>query len=183
MTLDSEDENTFLVHILTGHVIIFIRVPSPFMYFFDTSNIDMSKLKLVFSFLNTVSKNNKLFKNREVRKLTDKVMLNWKTNHIAKENFFWVVKDNWITNDPITVGDLRRSHKAYGPPLPAIKGRTRYKESPRIQEAENSQIPESLYQDLKNIVLCVDFNYVNGVVVFHSISRNVDYRTVAFPLS
>ena len=57
----------------------------------------------------------------------------------------------------------------YGPPLPTIKGRMRYKESLRIQETEIVHIPELLYQDLQNIVLCIDFHYVNGVAVFHSI--------------
>ena len=110
-------------------------------------------------------------------------MLNQKTNQIAKDKFVRIVKDNWIQNNPITVGYVRISHKIYGPLLPAIKGTTRYKESPIIQETEIVQIPESLYQDLKNIVLCVDFHYINGVAVFHSISRKVDYRTVSFPLS
>ena len=32
-------------------------------------------------------------------------------------------------------------------------------------------------------MLCVDFHYVNGVAVFHSISRTVDYITILFPLS
>ena len=41
----------------------------------------------------------------------------------------------------------------YGPLLLAIKVRTIYKESPRIQETEIVQIPELLYQDLNNIVL------------------------------
>ena len=45
------------------------------------------------------------------------------------------------------------------------------------------QIPELLYQDLNNIVLCVDFHYVNLVAVFHYISIKVDYITVSFPLS
>ena len=93
MTLDSEDENAFLVHISTGHVIKFIRGTPPCLYYFDASTIDMSRIKLSFSFLNTVSKNKKLFKNQEVRKATDAVMLNWKTNHIAKDKFVWIVQD------------------------------------------------------------------------------------------
>ena len=121
--------------------------------------------------------------NREVQKSTDAFMLNRKTNHIAKERFAYIIKYNWIRNKPITVGDVRRSYKIYGPLLPAIKGRTRYKESPKIQETDIVQIQESLYQDLKNIVLCVDFHYVNGVALFHSISRKVDYRTASLPLS
>ena len=63
VTLDSEDENIFLVHISEGHVIKFIHGPSPCLYYFDAGNIHMFKLKLAFSFLNTVFENKKLFKN------------------------------------------------------------------------------------------------------------------------
>ena len=45
------------------------------------------------------------------------------------------------------------------------------------------QLPRSVHEDLKYVTLCVDFHYVNGVTVFHTISRRVDYRTVTFPLS
>ena len=132
MTLDSEDENAFLVHIFAGHMIKFILGPSPCLYYFDAGKIHMSKIKLVFSFLNTVSENKNLFKNQELQKATDTVMLNRKKNHISKEKLVWIVKDNWIRNNPITVRDVRISHKIYGPPLPSIKGRTGYKELPRI---------------------------------------------------
>ena len=46
MTLDSEYENAFLVHILERHVIKFIRGPLPCLYYFDAVNIHMSKIKL-----------------------------------------------------------------------------------------------------------------------------------------
>ena len=48
MTLDSEDEKAFMVHILAGQVIKFIRGPPTCLYYFDASNIDISKLKLAF---------------------------------------------------------------------------------------------------------------------------------------
>ena len=64
LTLDSEDENIFLVHISAGHVIKFIHGPSSCLYYFETCNLDRSTLKLAFSFINTVSDNNKLLKSR-----------------------------------------------------------------------------------------------------------------------
>ena len=140
----------------------------------------MSKLKLEFSFLNTVSENKKLYKKREVRKATDAIILNRRTNHIAKDKIIRIVKHNWIRNNPITVGDVRRSHKNFGPPLPPIKSRTRYQESQRIGDTDIMQIPKSLYRDLKNVVLCADFHYVNGVAVFHSIARRLDYGSGSF---
>jgi len=45
------------------------------------------------------------------------------------------------------------------------------------------QLPKELYEDLKNVTLCVDFHYVNEITVFHTISRKIKYRTVSFPLS
>ena len=45
------------------------------------------------------------------------------------------------------------------------------------------EIPKSMYDDLKNVTICVDFHYVNGVAIFHSISRNIKYCTVFPPLS
>ena len=64
MTLDSEDENSFLLHIWAGNVIKFIRGHSPCLYYFDAGNKHMSKIKIAVSFLNTVSDNKKLFKNQ-----------------------------------------------------------------------------------------------------------------------
>ena len=90
VTLDSESENAFIVHISAGHVIKFIRGPAD-LYYYDASNIDMSKLKLTFSLLNTVSNNKKHFKNQEVRKATDAAILNRKKNHIAKDKFVGTV--------------------------------------------------------------------------------------------
>ena len=48
MTLDSEDENVFLVHILAGNVIKFMRSSLPCLYYFDAGNIHMSDIKLAF---------------------------------------------------------------------------------------------------------------------------------------
>ena len=182
VTLDSYNENAIVIHISAKHIIKFICGPNG-LYYFDTSNTDLIELRHAFSFLNTVSNNMKFFKKWEVRKASDAILLNRKINHPSKDKFVRVIKDNWIRNNPITVGDVRRSHNIFGPPLPPIKGRTRYKESSRIPDTDIVQIPKFLYNDLKNVTLCVDFHYVNGIDAFHSISRRIDYRTVTLPLS
>ncbi len=156
---------------------------SPGLYLLDTSNVDMSKLRNAFCFLNTVSDNKKMYRIRDVRKVNKALTLNMRMNHIAHDKFAHIVSNNLIRNSPITVGDVRRSKAIYGPSLPAIKGRTRYQESKRVADVELVQIPKSLHDDLKHVTLCIDFHYVNGVTVFHSISRQIDYRTVSFPLS
>ena len=118
-----------------------------------------------------------------MRKATNAIVLNRKVNHMAKDKFIQIVANDRIRNNPITVGDIRRSHIIYGPPLPSIKERTRYKESKWVKETQIVEILESLYEDLKHITLCADFHYVNGIAVFYSISRRIDYRTVSFLLT
>ena len=121
VTMDTEIENAFSVHILEGHVMKFACV-LPGLYLFDTSNTDLSKLRNEFSFLTTVSTNKSIYKSREVRKANDAVTLNCRTNHIVKDKFIQIIRDNWIRHNPVTVGDVRRSHVIYGPLLPAING-------------------------------------------------------------
>ena len=182
VTLDTEIENAFTVHISEAHVMKFVCI-LPGLYVFDATSVDLSKLRSAFSFLNTVASNKGSYNKRDLRKADAAVTLNRRTNHVAEDKFVRIVKDNWVRNCPVTVGDVRRSHAIYGPPLPPIKGRTRYQSSPRVQEKDIIQIPKALYDDLKHVVLCADFYYVNGVTVFHSISRRLDYRAVSFPKS
>ena len=61
VTLDTETENAFSVHISEEHVMKFIRF-LPGLYLFDASKVDMPKLRNAFSFLTTVSKKRTLLK-------------------------------------------------------------------------------------------------------------------------
>ena len=181
VTLDTGVDNAFIVHISDQHNIKFERHTSG-LYFFDTSNIDIRKLKQAFIFLNTVSNKKSKYGKRDIRKADEANVLSRRINHVVKDKFVRLVKDNWIRNLPFTVGDVHRSYTIYGPSIPSIKGRTKYREAKRIPDAaEEVLIPRDVYEDMKHVTLCVDFHYVNGVTVFHSISRKIGYRTVSFP--
>ena len=82
----------------------------------------------------------------------------------------------------MTLGDVQRSSKICGPPTPPLKGRTRFQISSRVPDFDLVQLPPALHEDLKNITLCIDFHFVNGITVLHSISRRLECRTVTFPL-
>ncbi|CAJ1936101.1 unnamed protein product [Cylindrotheca closterium] len=170
VTMDSDIDNALLVHVSAGYIMRFVC-------------IDMSKLKKAFCFVNTVAMNKRLFKQRDIRKADEAITLNRRINHVAKDKFARIVKNNWIRNCPVTINDVERSHVIYAPPVPPIKGRTRYQSSSRVPDTEVIPIPKGLYMDLKNVTVCADFYYVDTVAVFHTISRKLDYRTVSFPLS
>ena len=182
VTMDTAVSNRFNVHISSQHVIPFTRITRD-LYLFDTSTVDLHKLRTAFSFLSTVAENKKLFNRRDVHKADAANMLNRKINHVAKDKFLRIIQDNWIRNCPVTIADVKRSHSIYGPPIPPLKGRTKSQSTNHVPSLPPVSIPASVYEDIKNVTLCVDFHYVNGVTVFHTISRGIEYRTVSFPLS
>jgi hypothetical protein len=182
VTLDTLVENAFNVHISEGHTLKFHCGPTG-LYYLDTSKLNLSKLKQAFSFFNTVADNMKLYKKREVKKAQEVVNFNRKINNQSHTKLTNIVKNNWVRNTPFTVGDVQRSEKIFGPQIPPLKGRTRYQQAARLESLPVIQIPRALYEDLKNVTLCIDFHFVNNVTVFHTISRRINYRTVSFPLS
>ena len=72
----------------------------------------------------------------------------------------------------------------YGPPIPPIKAWMRYRTPTRIADADLIvEILKNLYEDLEDVTLCTAFHYVNRLAVFYTISRQLRYFTVSFPLS
>ena len=183
VTMDSEVEDAFVVHISDKHSIKF-KKDDRGLYYFDTSKIDLSKLTQAFNFLTTVAHNKRIYGARDLRKADEAKELNRRINHVAKNKYIRLIKDNWIRNAPITVADIRRSHAIYGLPIPPLKGRTKYRESSRIPDSPDIiPIPRAMYENLKQVTLCADFHFVDGVTVFHTISRKIGYRTVSFPIN
>lgn len=92
-----------------------------------------------------------------------------------------MIQNGLLRDCPVTTGDVKRSHIIYGPPIPPLKGRTRHEESRRVKERMVIQLPRKMYEEMKNVTLCVDFFYVNGIQILHTISRRLNYRTSTFP--
>ena len=68
----------------------------PGLYFFNASNVDLSKLSNAFSFLKTVSTNKNMYRKGDMRKANDAIVLNHRINHVAKDKFICIVRDNWV---------------------------------------------------------------------------------------
>ena len=60
------------------------------------------------------------FGKREIHQADDDLALNRKANHSENEKLIRIAHDNWIDNNPITVGDIKRSQNMYGHPIPTL---------------------------------------------------------------
>ena len=75
VTMDLFVASALILHISENHTIRFTKVVQG-LYVFDSSNVNLSKLRKSFSFLNTVSNNKSMFKSRDIRKAEEAVELN-----------------------------------------------------------------------------------------------------------
>ena len=125
--------NALILHLSGNHTIQPTKAVQG-LNIFDASNVNLSKLRESFFFLNTVSSNKPIFKSRDLCKAEETIALNRKINHLAKEKMIRVVQKGLNRNCPVTVVDIWRSHIIYGPSLPSLKGRTKHQDSERVQE-------------------------------------------------
>jgi hypothetical protein len=81
-------------------------------------------------------------------------------------------------NCPVTPDDATRAHIIYGPDIAAIKGKTtRSVAAARAPTFIAVPIPAPILEHHRNVTLCVDFFFVQGLAFFHTVSRGIGFRT------
>ena len=89
------------------------------------------------------------------------------------------IKMNCIRNQPFTEDDITVAEKIFGPDVATVKGKTtRRKSKPYVRDVVS--IPPELIQAQRNVHLCMDTMFVNGMPFLTTISKNIYYRTATF---
>jgi hypothetical protein len=98
----------------------------------------------------------------------------------SEEEFEWYLRSNFIRNSPITPDDAKRALAIYGPDVATLKGKTRRgADAPHVPSFKAIPIPAPILLHHRDVTLCADFLFVQGIPFFHTISRNIRYRTLA----
>jgi hypothetical protein len=132
-----------------------------------------------YTLVNTVHNNKQLFVAREIDMADKARELYRKLGRPSQHTFEEVLKNNLITNCPVTVDDAKRALIIYGPDLATLKGKTTQgNPSPHVPSFAAVPIPAPILEHHHEVTLCIDFFFVQGQVFLHIISRKIQHRIV-----
>jgi hypothetical protein len=90
-----------------------------------------------------------------------------------------LLNNNLIINCPVTADDALRALHIYGPDVAALKGKmTRSTAAIRAPSFTSVPLPSPILEQHPNITLCVDFFFIQDHGFLHTISRDLNYRTI-----
>jgi len=119
------------------------------------------------------------FNQREIEGADKARALYRKLGYPAQNHFEHMLLNNFIHNCPITSEDAKRALVIYGPSVPALKGKTVRQKSHHVPTLQRVSIPSDIIENNTNVTLCMDILYVNSNPFFHTISRKIQFCTVA----
>jgi hypothetical protein len=177
VTMDSAADSAMHVHRLDGSLMTFTRHASG-LYIYN-ANDDISVTVNAYTLLSTVAAQKKLFSPREIRSADAARDLYRKIGRPSEAEFQSILRNNLIRNCPVTPDDAQRALLIYGPDIASIKGKlTRVAAAAHVPTFVASPIPAPILEHHRNVTLCVDFFFVQGIGFFHTISRGIGFRTV-----
>ena len=174
--MDSGVERSMNVHRLDGSIMKFTEHESG-LYVYNPNVTNPSVIG--YSMLSTVAAQKKLFTPRQLQDADAARDLYRMIGRPSAADFQTILRRGFIRNCPVTPADARRADIIYGPDIATIKGKSKRREAAaRVPTFEAVPIPPPVLAHHLDITLCLDFFFVQGLGFYHSISRNIGFRTV-----
>ena len=101
----------------------------------------------------------------------------------VRSSSFPSYKTTSFRNCSVTHDDAKRALAIYGPDVAVLKGNmTRESAAPRVTTFDAVQIPAPLLANHRDVTICADLFFVQGLCYFTTISRNIGFQTASTPL-
>ena len=165
------------VHIYNGVTLKFLPYKGN-IYLLDP--VDYHKLNTVltsYSCTAVVAKNKLNFTRREIEGADRARALYEKMRKPTYTTFLKRIAKNQIRNNKVTVDDAQRAYAIYGPDLDYAKGHTTRQQPPHFTYPSDIRIPCFILQYHSEVILFMDFFFVNAESYLHSISEGYKFRT------
>jgi len=168
VTYDSVADNAFLVHKPNGVVRKFSQSPNGLFY------LDTAQQGTLL--INTVQGNQEQYTARArqqaelARKIQDII------GRPSTRDYIRIVESNQLPNCPVTVKDILTAEQIYGPNLGSLKGKTVWRQESHVA-GNQVELPMTILDEFRNVLLCIDIMFVNGIPFLMTISRAIKFGT------
>lgn len=187
VTMDTSVEASMNVHRKDGSIMKFTEYRNG-LYKYDaaakqpinTSNSTVAFYSSPdFVFLDLVEENKNLYTARQIEGANKARALYRKLVYPSQQYFEYMLRHNKIRNCPVTCEDAQRAIAIFGPSVAGLQGKTVNRGSTHVESFVPERIPAIIRERHPNITMCMDIFYVNGNPFFTTISRKINFRTVA----
>ena len=179
ITMDTASEAALIVHATNGKLMKFTEYKSGLYYYDPTTTKSTKKSVNSYSFIQTVEENKSHFTRREIEGADKARRLYRLLGRPNWNKFLRALNNNRIRNCPVTAADAKRAMFIYGREVAKIKGITTRQKPDHVPDLVPIPIPPTIKDHHNSITLCADFFFVQGIPFLHTISRKIQFRSVA----
>ena len=169
VTYDRWDADALKVHVGDGRILDFAASDNG-IYRYDNSKKD-------FCFVETVEENKKFYTDRQIERAKTARKLSQAIGNPSTKDFRALIQMNLIRNCPVTEEDIKIAEKVFGKDITTLKGKSvRTKPVPVVTDYVS--VPKALMKKHRNVELCADIMFIQGLPFLTTISKKIKYRTI-----
>ncbi len=179
ITYDNNLEVALIVHV--GEMKIRFQRTSSGIYVLKIENektSDMSSTPRV-TMMNTLDENKSFYTEQQFARAKKARDLYHTTGNPSIKDLKAMLQMNLIRDGPVTTADIDIAEKMFGPDISTAKGKTTRKQLLPVVD-DYIEIPKELISSQRDVILCLDGMYVNGLTFLTTISKNMYYSTAQY---
>ena len=195
---DSDEEDAFLVCTKNAGLVKFSQTPEGLCAFrppdqFRRSGANSQKEKQLLTttvldadaceavgicnLIDTVEENRMGFSKRQFERAKKARKLHHVMGAPAVENFKHMLRSKIIEDCPVLPEDVDVAEKIFGPDIATLKGKST-RPKPKPVRADLVAVPKEFLTEHRNLELCMDIMFANGLPMFTGIDRTIKFRSL-----
>ena len=181
LTMDTRKARQIVV-VFDGQTYVFKECADG-LYFYDTSTRDNTSINeplSSYSFLQTVEENESQFSKQDVAKAKDARELQRRLGFPGTSTLLTYLKNNMMTNSPVSSADVLRSEQIYGPLPQLLKGKFVDSNTPYVVPPTPAAVSPSILGHCQNLALFADYFFVNGLSFLLTNTEKLGFLTATF---
>ena len=180
ITMDTAQENAILVHMdADSGAVLRFKEAGAGLYLLQTNNNDLVTHYSYLQLIRTANSNSQYYSKRELFRAEQARSFYEHVNVTGYANFIKLLEKNYFRDCPITAEDARRAMELFGKEPQDTQGRGTRQRPIAIKERLPISIPESIKERHNNISISVDYLYIQGAAMLHTIlGKSYQFRTL-----